>query len=306
MTLVLTVKDDPCLFYENESKKGFVLLSLWFEGVKKFKITKNSDTVTYFNFTIDYTGLFPSGNNGIHLVKTQIPYIKSDFSSNYNETSKSLSPTNNTEGESIENGIYKLMALSRDEDREIPSKIEINTTYIFNDKQVRFIYYRKNGELNYYTGYLGNIYLDNLPSEDLNQQVSLSENSTEHVFLIGSIWYIVLKTSPTPNIVYRNLPDPLIGEIETHGPSETFPYQEGENAYELLVKSNCLNGIKFAAFLSILQSDGTYDTNVNRSFVVPLNFSINSVQTVQKNAKTYFYLKISYTGSDTAPIFKIT
>ena len=156
--------DEPNLLLINPSQKSFDIITIATFETRHYRIIKETER-GFFNY--DFTcnlSLLPQGSINVF----NVPYIPIKF------INASIGPpipeTLNSENQGVEidEGIYKLVYISRDEDKEIPAKIELNKIYHVQNLMIVFIYFRVIDSIVYYTGYFGNQFLDNEIIPDLN------------------------------------------------------------------------------------------------------------------------------------------
>ena len=235
--LSFSAYEEPNIFFENDDHNGFKLFTLTTNiQSRHYRIIKETDNGFYnFDFSLDLSNL---QNGQPYLVN--IPFNDGDFT-NYSSYIKPISPTDITIGSTITEGIYKLIYISKEEDEEIPAKVELNKIYSVDTRKIKIIYYRQVGEENYYTGYFGN--------RILNDQVypHLAVDTTKLFDRIlqyedgDQIEYYVVKIYSTPNIISSSYKKNINYYYDT--------YTDDEYEYFLRSPGDGLFGINFMAYL---------------------------------------------------------
>lgn len=230
---------EPSVMYLNETNDGFVLFTVANLINRHYRIVKETD-MGFFNydFLVDLSVL-ELGTPAFF----EVPYVDSKFIDS--RLPNTPSPLNQTEvGSRPPKAIYKLIYFTAEENRETPAKIELNRIYdVANSDKVKFVYYRIVGDQIYYTGYFGNLFLNNETFPHLTIDISTKLNTIEITESGNTIIYYILKITSTPNIIFSE------NIINIEGFSES--YNTNGLKYLLELPDNAISKLAFRCFLTV-------------------------------------------------------
>lgn len=245
--LELSSHNEPNILFEGEEKKSFKIFTIATNEERHYRITKeNSLGFFQYDFLVNL-GDFQNGDPFI----IEIPYFMSNFVDSRLPQGPPQIPNYGNNGDFIDRGIYKLLYISKTEDKEIPAKIELNKIYYVGIKRVKILYYKKIDNEIYYTGYFGNLFLNSETFPNLEIDTSLDYNIIEQ----DEIFYYVIKIISTPNIITSttDVPNSFIFDN----------YSDENYDYSMRVPGNGINGIGFNVYLKIVnRSDSKVVKNI--------------------------------------------
>lgn len=230
---------EPSVMYLNETNNGFILFTISNLINRHYKIVKEtSDGFFNYDFLIDLS-MFEPGEPCFF----EIPYVDNKFIDS--RLPNTAVPLNQTEiGSMPPKAIYKLIYFTADENKETPAKIELNRVYdVGNSIKIKFLYYRVVGNEIYYTGYFGNLFLDNETFPRLAIDISTRLNTIEVSENSNTIIYYILKITSTPNIIFSE------NIINVEGFSES--YTDNGLIYSLELPDNTIVSLGFKCYLTV-------------------------------------------------------
>lgn len=233
--LELTSHDEPNIIYESENKKRFKIFTLATSEIRHYRIIKETDFGFFnYDFLVDLSN-FEKGSPFVF----EIPFISEKFIDSRLSQPEPSVPNFNTDGEIISEGIYKLVYISRSEEREIPAKIDLNRIYLVGVKKIKILYYRHVENQIYYTGYFGNLFLDS----EIIPEFSININLDYNIIIEDNIHYYLVKINSTPNLVISSYRNDIKFITEN--------YSDENYEYKLESLGDGYNYVDFVIFLTI-------------------------------------------------------
>lgn len=230
---------EPSVMYLNETNDGFILFTIANLISRHYRIVKETGNGFFnYDFLINLSVFTPG-----EPVFFKVPYIDSKFVDSRLPNTPML--LNQTEiGSKPPKAVYKLIYFTADENRETPAKIELNRVYdVGNSSKIKFLYYRVVGNEIYYTGYFGNLFLDNETFPALTIDISSMLNTIDVPQNGDTITYYILKITSTPNIIFSE------NVLDSTGFSES--YNANGLKYLLELPDNVVIGIAFRCYLTV-------------------------------------------------------
>jgi hypothetical protein len=287
--------DEPNLLIADGSERSFNIITIATQDTRHYRIVKETE-FGFFNYDFTYNlSLLPNGT----ICVINVPYIPIKF---INANSglpipEVLNP--NLQGSVIDSGIYKLLYISREEDKEIPAKILLNEVYRILDEAVVFIYFRVIDSIIYYTGYFGNQFLENQSIPDLNIN---AQNLFDQKIHDGKKYYFI-KLNSTPNIyISNNKTDSTTPNVTT----ETSVSPSGYTVYLELPGNSLLNN-KFQVSAKFYMNGNavTTFTSLSQFELITTNSGLNLINVTRGLDVEKYIFTVSMSGEDENVDFNI-
>lgn len=295
-TLSITIDNEPTIFTKSPNSNGFILRTLSKDSPRQYKIIRDyRGYIYYMNFTISFTE-FDAPN----LVTKEIPYIRSNFSVDYDSSDANIDGP----AEPLEPGIYRFMCISKDTNKELPAEINLDVVYKYTvgltEYLIRFVFFRKLEIGNIYTTYLGNKYTGDISTlPDPNTLTDDQVSTGNHPYIPGeTVNNFIIKIDTVPNIIY-NVQDFGSGIIKPD-----FYFVNNER-YEIRMIKLCIVNFPFTVILRIRNIDGEYFTDPARTFTVPEYYEITNKFLDSDEIGPFYNFSIKYTDATGNVAFKI-
>jgi len=275
--LELNSHDGPSIIYEGNDKKSFNIFTLASDGDRHYRIIKDKfDGIYNYDFKIN----FKNHTNGIPLI-FDIPYLSSNFIKSTRDPEEILPDSNR---EFLEEGIYKLIHVSKFENKEIPAEITLNTIYNIGQRKIKILYFRiVNNEI-IFSGYFGNKFYNEEPLPN----IEIKKDKDFDIILFDKIYYYFVKIQTTPNMV-------IVSGKRNNEP-QTEIYFRDNYEYNLSLNSNGILGINFIILLRVKNKQtGEFRKNISSFFaessgdveiksvhLLPNNFYEIQIQNIEK------------------------
>lgn len=265
--LELSSYDGPSIIYEGSDKQSFNIFTLASDGERHYRIIKDRfDEIYNYDFKIN----FKNRTNGTPFI-FEIPYLSSNFTKSTRDPKEILSNSNR---EFLEEGIYKLIHISKFENREIPAEITLNAIYNVGSRKIKILYFRIINNEIIFSGYFGNKFYDEEPLPN----IKINKDKDFDIVLFEGIYHYFVKIQITPNMV--------IVSGKRNNEFQTEIYFKDNYEYNLSLNSNGILGINFVMLLRIKNKQtGEFIQNASSFFAESSeDIEIKSVRLLSNNS----------------------